>query len=90
MVDKTIVTKAGRGIALAGALVAGVGFVAIPRPAHAFPVGAAVGVGLGAFALGTAVGSAADPYYYGYPYGYYAPPNPYYGYYPGPSYYYGY
>ncbi len=83
--------KVSRGLALATALVAGVAFTAAPRPAHAFPTGAAVGLGLGAFALGTALGAA--PYYggyYGYPYAYgpypYQPsPYPYpYGYYPWP------
>lgn len=81
--------KVGRGVALATALVAGLAFTAAPRPAHAFPTGAAVGLGLGAFALGTALGAA--PYYgygyYGAPYApYYGPPAyPYpYGYYPWP------
>lgn len=82
--------KLGRGLALGTALVAGVAFTAAPRPAHAFPTGAAVGLGLGAFALGAALGSA--PYYgygYGYPYAYgpaypYAAPYRPYGYYPWP------
>jgi hypothetical protein len=48
----------------------------------------AIGIGVGAFALGSALGAAANPYYgYGYyPYGYYTPPAyyypPAYGYYP--------
>lgn len=85
MAEKTIISKTTRNIALAGALAGAVAFVAAPRPAAAFPTGAAVGLGLGAFALGAAVGSS--PYYYGAPYGYYAPPAyPYYG--PGPYYYY--
>jgi hypothetical protein len=39
--------------------------------------GAAVGIGLGALAVGTALGAASNPYnpYY-YPYGYYRPPAP--------------
>jgi hypothetical protein len=79
--------KLGRGVALATALVAGVAFTAAPRPAHAFPTGAAIGLGLGAFALGTALGAAPYYGYYGYPYApYYGPPAyPYpYGYYPWP------
>ncbi len=82
--------KVGRGLALATALVAGVAFSAAPRPAHAFPTDAAIGLGLGAFALGSAVGAAPYYGYYGYPYGpapyvYPAAPYPYpYGYYPWP------
>ena len=82
------ISKVGRGLALATALVAGVAFTTAPQPAQAFPTGAAVGLGLGAFALGTALGAA--PYYgygYGYPYAYgpaypYGPPYRPYGYYP--------
>ena len=56
------------------------------QPAHALDTGAAVGIGLGSFALGTALGAAANPYYrpyypYGYYYAapaYYPPPAPYY------------
>src|SRR5579864_3790217 len=81
-------------LAFSTALVAAIGFAATPRPAHALGTGAAVGIGLGAFAQGTAIGAgAAYPYgypgsygYYGYPayYGspYYAPGScwsPYYG-----------
>ena len=84
----TPIGKAGRGLALATALVAGVAFTAAPRPAHAFPTGAAVGLGLGAFALGATLGAAPYyGYYGGYPYApYYGPPAyPYrYGYYPWP------
>jgi hypothetical protein len=40
--------------------------------------GAAVGIGLGSFALGTVVGSAAARPYGYYPYGYYAPAPAYY------------
>jgi len=55
--------------------------------------GAAVGLGLGSFALGTALGAASNPYYRPYPYGYYYypaapvyyPPPP--VYYPPPAYY---
>lgn len=88
----TTIGKTGRGLALATALVAGLAFTAAPQPAHALSTGAAVGLGLGAFALGTALGAA--PYYggyygyggYGYPY--YAPPAPAYPYaYPSYGYY---
>jgi hypothetical protein len=58
----------------------------VPRPAHALGPGAAAGIGLGAFALGTAADAAANPHYG--PCGYYAPPPAYY--YPPPRYYYGY
>jgi len=64
-----LVKKAGRGAALAGALLAAVAFAAVPQPAQArISTGAAIGIGLGAFALGSALGAAAHPYY-GYPYG---------------------
>jgi len=58
-----------------------VGISAAPRPAHAVDPGAAVGIGLGALAVGTALGAASNPYnpYY-YPYGYYRPPAPAYTY----------
>jgi len=72
-------------LGVATAVVAAVGLTTVPRqPAHALGPGAAVGIGLGAFAVGTALGAAANPYY-GYPYyGYgYAP-----AYYPpAPAYY---
>jgi len=82
------------GKAVAAATVLGVvGAAAIPQPAHAVSPGAAVGIGLGAFALGSALGSAGNPYYGGgypaygaYPYGYY-PPAPAYYYPPAPAYY---
>jgi hypothetical protein len=77
-----------RGLALATAVAVVVG-VAGMAPANAgggVSPGAAVGIGLGSFALGTAVGSAANPYYAPgyYPYGY-AYPAP--GYYPAAPYY---
>jgi hypothetical protein len=79
----------GRGLAVGAAMLAAVGFATAPRPAHAGGIGpgAAVGIGLGAFALGSAVGAAANPYYnpYYYPYGYYYPPAP--AYYPSAPYY---
>ena len=66
-------------LAASTALVAAIGFAAVPQPAHALGTGAAVGLGLGAFALGTAIGASAPysyPGYYGYP-AYYG--SPYYG-----------
>ena len=81
--------RMGRGLALGAAIVAAVGLTTVSRPAHAGGIGpgAAVGIGLGAFALGSALGAAANPYYYNpyyYP-GYYYPPAP--SYYPSTSYY---
>ena len=80
--------RSGRALALGAAILAAVGLTTAARPAHAISSGAAVGLGLGAFALGSVVGSASNPYYntYYYPYGYY---NPYaYDYYPtAPAYY---
>ena len=74
--------KTGRGLAVAAAILAAVGYTTVPRPAGAgggwggggISPGAAVGLGLGAFALGSVL---SHPYYnpYYYPYGYY-------GYYP--------
>jgi hypothetical protein len=88
-----IAKRSGRGLAVAATLVAAVSLTAASGPAHAqhhdggIGPGAAVGLGLGAFALGTAVGAGAAngyPYYapaYGYyPPAAYAPPAP--GYYP--------
>ena len=77
--------KTGRGLAVAAAILAAIGLTTVPLPADAggdrggISPGAAVGLGLGSFALGSAL---ANPYYYNpYPYGSY-------GYYPtAPSYY---
>ena len=85
--------KTGRGLAVAAAILATIGLTTVPRPADAggrrgeggISPGAAVGLGLGAFALGSVL---ANPYYYNaYPYGYYGyyPPAP--TYYPSASYY---
>jgi hypothetical protein len=77
-----------RGLTFAAGLAAAVA-VTLPGPAQArIDTGAAVGIGLGSFALGTALGAASRPYYpsYGYPYGYYAPPPAYYPP-PAPAYY---
>ena len=54
--------RAGLGLA-AAAVLGAVGLTAVPQPAQALGPGAAVGIGLGAFALGTALGAAANPYY---------------------------
>ena|SRR5437588_1037071 len=77
----SVVKRAAWGMAVAAAVVVGVSFTA-PRPAQAIDAGTAVGIGLGSFALGTALGSTANPYYNGYYYpnsGYYGAPAP--GYY---------
>jgi hypothetical protein len=81
--------RMSRGLALGAAIVAAVGLTTVSRPAQAGGIGpgAAVGIGLGAFALGSALGAAANPYYYNpyyYP-GYYYPPAP--AYYPSTPYY---
>jgi len=83
-----LMSRTGRGVA-AVAILGAVGIAALSQPAEArVSTGAAVGIGVGAFALGTAVGAA--PYYnsyyapYGYGYGYY-PPSYYYP--PAPAYY---
>jgi hypothetical protein len=80
--------RTGKGLAI-GALFAGVGLATAPRPAHAVSPGAAVGIGLGAFAVGSAIGAASNPYHhpYYYPYGYYYPPAPAPAYYPAAPYY---
>jgi len=82
--------RVGRGLAAGAAILAGVGLTTLPQPAHALSPAAGVGIGLGAFAAGTALGAAANPYYnpYYYPYGsYYYPPAPTYSYYPATPYY---
>ena len=68
------VKRTVRGVAVAGALV-GAAALTAPTPAHAISSGAAAGIGLGAFALGTALGAGAYGYpgYYAAPYGYSAP-----------------
>src|SRR5215469_16457287 len=65
--------RVGRGLAAGAAILAGVGLTTLPQPAHALSPAAGVGIGLGAFAAGTALGAAANPYYnpYYYPYGSY-------------------
>src|SRR5438552_5051735 len=58
----------------------------VPSSAEALDTGAAVGIGLGSFALGTALGAGANPYYRSYLYGNYSPAAPFY--YPPPPVYY--
>ena len=81
--------RTSRGLAIGATVLAGVGLTTLPRPAHALSPAAGVGIGLGAFAAGTALGAAANPYYNPYynPYWYgsYYPPAP--GYYPSTPYY---
>ena len=92
MVIGKIVRQTGR-LALAAAVAMGV-TLTLGQPAKAISGGEAAAIGLGSFALGSALGAgAANPYggYYGgyaYPYGgyypapaapaYYPPPAPYY------------
>jgi hypothetical protein len=82
-------THACRTIAVAASLAVMVSLV--PSSAEAeIDTGAAVGLGLGSFALGTALGATSNPYYR--PYGYYYPGAPVYYppppvYYPPPPYY---
>ena len=86
--------RTGRSLAIGAAVLAAVGLTTVPRSAHALSPAAGVGIGLGAFAAGTALGAATNPYYnpynaynpYYYPYGYsYAPAQAYY--YPSTPYY---
>jgi hypothetical protein len=93
MTISNFAARTGRTLAIATAIVGVVGLTAVPRPAHALGTGAAVGIGLGALAVGTALGAASNPYYgypgyygYGYAPSYYYPPAPAYSYYPAPSY----
>lgn len=86
MAIREIVTHTGRALVIAGAVFA-VASMGAPQPAHAIDTGTAVGIGLGAAALGAAIGSTANPYYAQPAYNpYYAAPAP--GYYaPAPGYY---
>ena len=77
--------RSGRALAVGAAILATIGFTAAPRPAHAIDAGAAVGIGLGGFALGAAANPYYNPYYY--PYGYYYPYLAAPAYYPPPPYY---
>lgn len=76
-----------RRLTAAAAIVGAVVATSAPQPARAIDTGAAVGIGLGSFALGSMLGAASNPYYgYGYPYGY-AALAPVYAYPPAPVYY---
>jgi len=73
MAIRDIAAHTGRGLVVAAALLGAVA-ATTPTPAQAgISDGAAVGLGLGSFALGTAIGSGAFARPYGYPYGYYPP-----------------
>jgi hypothetical protein len=81
--------RTGRTLAFATAIVGAIGLTVTPKPAHALSPGEGVAIGLGALAVGTAVGAASNPYYgypgyYGYP-AYYGYGPGYYGYAPGPA-----
>ena len=73
------VGRVGRRLAVAAtAVVVGLGLSAALQPANAISTGEAVGIGVGAAVLGTALGaSVANPNYY--PDGYNYPPGYYYG-----------
>src|ERR1051325_1389671 len=75
------ILKGRQGLSVVVIAVAALSF-AMPKPAHAVDAGTDGGIGLGAAALGAAVGSTANPYnpYY-YPPGYAYPA-------PAPGYYY--
>src|SRR6516165_12539564 len=81
--------KTGRRLAVGAAILAAIGLTTVPRPADAgggwggdgISPGAAVGLGLGAFALGSVL---SHPYYSPYYYPYYG----YYGFYPAAPVYY--
>jgi hypothetical protein len=81
--------QTGRTLAIGAAVLAAVGLTTMPRPAHALSPAAGVGIGLGAFAAGTALGAASNPYYnpYYHPYGSYAYSYPAPAYYPATPYY---
>src|SRR5215475_8638625 len=83
MTRDSVITPA-KSLTIAAALVATVAIFAAPKSAQALDTGAAIGIGLGSFALGTALGATASPYPVT-PYGY-APPAP--VYYPLPPTYY--
>ena len=74
-------------LAIAAGVIAAASVITL-RPAQAIDTGAAVGIGLGSFALGSVLGSAPRAYPYYYPYGYYYPAPAYYvsppAYYPPP------
>jgi len=98
MIVRRLFGKTSRWVTVAAAILAVIGMTTAPRSADAgggwggggISPGAAVGLGLGAFALGSVL---SRPYYnpYYYPYGYYGyppayyPPAAYYPYYPPPA-----
>jgi hypothetical protein len=83
MISGSINKQLRRGLA-AAAMGIGAAICVSPACEAGISNGAAVGLGLGSFALGTAVGSSANPYNNPYnPYGYYPPPPP--AYYPPPA-----
>jgi hypothetical protein len=89
MTLSNIFGRTGRSLAFSAAILGAVGLTVTPKPAHALSPGEGVAIGLGALAVGTAVGAASNPYYGPAP-GYYYPPAPaygpaYYGYGPGPG-----
>ena len=87
MTSRGNLAKIGRRFAAAAVVITAVVAASAPQPAHAIDTGAAVGIGLGSFALGSMLGAASRPYGY-YPYGYgYAPPPPAYAYPAAPVYY---
>jgi hypothetical protein len=81
MTLSNLLGRTGRTLVVTAAIVGAVGLAAAPRPAHALSAGEGVAIGLGALAVGSAVGAATSNPYYGYPgyYGYYGAPA-YYGY----------
>src|SRR5438270_11413901 len=88
MLSRNNLAQPGR-LALAVAVVAGV-TVPVEKPAQAISVGEAAAIGLGSFAVGTALGAgAANPYNNGYYYapGYAYPAAPAPSYYPAAPYY---
>jgi hypothetical protein len=79
MTLSNLLGRTGRTLAVTAAIVGAIGLAAAPKPAHALSPGEGVAIGLGALAVGSALGAASNPYYYG---------NPgYYGYYGAPAYY---
>ena len=89
MTLSNLLGRTGRTLAVTAVIVGAIGLAAAPKPAHALSPGEGVAIGLGALAVGSALGAASNPYYYGSPgyYGYYGAPAYYgngYGYGPGP------
>ena len=69
----------GRGLATAAAIAGAVAITDLTPAQARISTGAAIGIGLGSFVLGSAIasGAFANPYGY-YPYGYHAPVPAYY------------